>query len=105
MERKKDNYHVRPYPQQPKRFNQQLVATLDDLETTLVEKVPNLESIRDIQAKMHASLANSNDDQLVDQVRQLSTMIDQYQQKPTKAVLQKIVRQILKVRIALKHLH
>ncbi len=105
MEKKHENYHVRPFPQQPKRGGKELVATLDQLEVTLGSPMPNMEKLKTLQAKIHETAQNYNDDQLIDMLRQLSHGLDKYQQKPSRPALQKIVRQLLKVRIALKSMH
>ncbi len=104
MEKKHENYHIRPFPQQPKRGGKELVASLDQLEDAFGEKLPNIEKLGLIQSKMHEALQTTNDDKLVDMVRQLSNWLDQYRHKPTRALAQRIIQQSLKVRIQLKHL-
>lgn len=104
MEKKHENYHVRPFPQQPKRGGKELIATLDQLEKAFGEKLPDLERLGLIQGKMHEALKETNDDKLVDMARQLSNWLDEYKHKPTRALAQRIIQQSLKVRIQLKHL-
>ncbi|MBS0629459.1 MAG: hypothetical protein JSS30_04455 [Verrucomicrobia bacterium] len=104
MEHPHDPYHVRPFPQQPNRGGKQLTAALADLESALSEKVPNLEKLRAIQARIHNSASEINDDLLVDMLRQISEGIDKYGQKPGRAAFEKIIKQLMKLRIELKHL-
>jgi hypothetical protein len=105
MERKHENYHIRPFPQQPKRGGKLLVATLDELEDAFSVKRPDLEQLGLSQAKLHEALTTANDDALVDMVRQLSHFLDEYRQNPRPAFAQKVVEQLLKVRLQLKRLH
>jgi hypothetical protein len=37
-------------------------------------------------------------------IRQISNDLDAYREKPDKAILEKVLKQILKVRVELKHL-
>lgn len=104
MEHPHDPYHVRPFPQQPKRGGKALITALDDLEMAMGEKVPNHERLREIQARIHNCTANMNDDRLVDMLRQISQGIDNYEHKPGRASLEKVIKQLLKIRIELKHL-
>lgn len=104
MEHPHDPYHVRPFPQQPHRGGKQLISALADLESALSEKVPNLEKLREVQARIHNCSSEINDDRLVDMLRQISNGIDKYEQKPGRAAFEKIITQLLKVRIELKHL-
>lgn len=104
MEHPHDPYHVRPFPQQPRRGGKALITALSDLESAMGEKVPNLDRLREIQARIHNCTADMNDDRLVDMLRMISIGIDKYQQKPGRAAFEKVVKQILKVRIELKHL-
>lgn len=104
MEHPHDPYHVRPYPQQPHRGGKELKQALLDLESAFGEKVPNLEKLREIQARIHKCSSDINDDRLVDMLRQISTGIDKYEQKPGRAAFEKVVKQVLKVRVELKHL-
>lgn len=104
MEHPHDPYHVRPFPQQPKRGGKQLIEALADLETALGEKVPNLDKLREIQARIHNSASDINDDRLIDMLRIISEGIDKYKRKPGRAAFEKIVKQLMKVRVELKHL-
>lgn len=104
MEHPKDPYHVRPFPRQPHRGGKELKLALKDLESTLAETVPDLERLRAIQARIHEVANTYNDDRLIDMLRQISLDLDVYETKPERALLEKILKQILKVRIELKHL-
>ncbi len=104
MEHPHDPYHVRPFPQQPKRGGKKLISALADLESALSEKVPNLEKLREIQARIHNCSSDINDDRLVNMLRHISEGIDKYEQKPGREAFEKIIKQLLKVRIELKHL-
>jgi len=104
MEHPHEDYHVRPYPQQPKRGGKELVQALRDLEEAIEAEVPDLERLRNIQARIHASSASFNDDKLVDRLRTLSSYIDQYLGSPQKSVGQKLAQQVLQILIELKHL-
>lgn len=104
MEHPHDNYHVRPFPQQPHRGGKLLVLALDEVEEVFGQKTQSRERLKMLQVKMHESLEHANDDKLVDMVRELSNLIELYQQKPTKPLAQKVIKQLLKVRIQLKHL-
>jgi len=104
MEHPHDPYHVRPFPQQPKRGGKELATALTDLESALAEKVPNFDKLREIQARIHSCSANMNDDRLVDMLRLISEEIDQYEKQPGREAFEKIIKQLLKVRLELKHL-
>ncbi len=104
MEHPHDDYHVRPFPQQPKRGGKELIQALHDLEAMIGEEVPDLERLRDIQARIHASAGAYNDDRLVDRLRMLSNCIDQFLGSPQKAVGNNLAQQVLQLLIELKHL-
>ncbi|MDN3506586.1 MAG: hypothetical protein P0S96_05090 [Simkaniaceae bacterium] len=104
MEHPKDPYHVRPFPQQPHRGGKELKSAIADLESALGESVPDFERLRAIQARIHEKVNTYNDDRLVDMIRQISNNLEAYQEKPERAILEKILKQILKVRVELKHL-
>lgn len=104
MEHPHDPYHVRPFPQQPQRGGKELVLALTDLETLLSESVPDLEKLRLIQGRIHTTCNTFNDDRLIDMIRQMSNDLDLYKKAPSKEILQKIIHQLLKVRVELKHL-
>lgn len=104
MEHPKDPYHVRPFPQQPHRGGKEIVIALGELETALAEEIPDFEVLSSVQAKIHEAANNWNDDRLVDMVRTVSRDLDVYKEHPDKELLQKILVQILKVRVELKHL-
>lgn len=104
MEHPHDPYHVRPFPQQPHRGGKELIQALHDLELAFGEKKPNLEKLREIQARIHNCSSNINDDRLIDMLRQISQGIDKYEQKPGRTAFEKIVKQVLMVRFELRHL-
>jgi len=104
MEHPHDPYHVRPFPQQPHRGGKELIEALNDLENAFGEKVPNVAKLREIQARIHHCSQNINDDRLVDLLRQVSDGIDKFEQKPGRAAFEKIIKQVLKLRVELKHL-
>lgn len=104
MEHPKDPYHVRPFPQQPHHGNKDLQAALLELESTIGDTLPDLERLKMIQARIHTETNKCNDDKLVDMIRVLSEDLDLYFEKPKSSDLQKILKQILKVRVELKHL-
>ena len=104
MEHPHDPYHVRPFPQQPHRGGKELIEAINDLESAFSDKKPNLEKLKEIQSRIHKCSNNINDDRLIDMLRMISEGIDKYKQKPGRAALQKIVLQLLKVRVELKHL-
>ncbi len=104
MEHPKDPYHVRPFPKQPKREGKELITALGELENALAEEIPDFEVLRNVQDKIHEAVNTWNDDRLVDMVRTISHKLDAYKEHPDKELLQKILTQILKVRIELKHL-
>ena len=79
MEHPRDPYHVRPFPQQPHRGGKALVKALDDLETALGQSAPNHSRLREIQALIHQAANTSNDDKLVDMIRQMSMLIDEFE--------------------------
>ncbi len=104
MEHPHDPYHVRPFPQQPHRGGKELVAALADLETALSADIPDFEEIRAIQERIHRAANTFNDDRLVNQIRLISTGLDEYHQKPEKELKNSILERLLKVRVDLKHL-
>lgn len=104
MEHDHDNFHVRPFPQQPHRGGKMLAASLEELEEVFGEQSPNRERLKLLQAKIHESLQHANDDKLVDMVRELSNLLEKYYQRPSRSLAQRVVQQLLKVRIQLKHL-
>ena len=104
MEHPHDPYHVRPFPQQPKRGGKELVCALNDLETALTEPFPDLTLIQDIQSRIHRTANLYNDDRLVNLLLHISEDIDSYRKKPERVILEKILRELLKVKIELKHL-
>ena len=104
MEHPHDPYHVRPFPQQPKRGGKELTSALMDLEAALGEKKPDLEKLKAIQARIHYASNDINDSKLIEMLRQISQGIDNYEQKPGRAAFEKIVKQLLKVRFELKHI-
>lgn len=103
MEHPHDPYHVRPFPQQPHRGGKALLTALDDLEAALTESIPHLAQLRKIQANIHEVANHFNDDRLVDMIRQMTTALEQYEQKPSRTLREKIITTLLKIRIALKH--
>ena len=104
MEHPHDPYHVRPFPQQPKRGGKELIAALDDLEIALSEEVPNTERFRMIQARLHKTTNEFNDERLIDLIRQISQNLEKYQERFEKNILEEMQKAILKVRVELKHL-
>ena len=104
MEYPHEDYHVRPFPNQPKRGGKDLINALRDLESMLGEEVPNLDRLRDIQAQIHASANVFNDDRLVDRLRMLSNAIDQYLASPQTAASNQIAEQVMRILVELKHL-
>lgn len=97
-------YHVRPYPQQPRKGSVQLIHGLEDLEKAISTFPPNNKRLELAQATIHSASQQMNDDKLVDLLRLLSMGIDEYIQTGDENLPQKIFSQILKIRIALKHL-
>ncbi len=104
MEHPKDPFHVRPFPQQPHRGGKMLKTAIAELESALAESVPDLERLRAIQARIHEATNTFNDDRLVDMIRQITSNLEAYEAKPERAILENILKQILKVRVELKHL-
>lgn len=104
MEHPHDPYHVRPFPQQPHRGGKELMEALTDLESAFSEKVPNFEKFKEIQARIHKCSEHMNDDRLVDMLRLISEGIDKFEQDPGREALEKVIKQLLKVRVELKHL-
>lgn len=104
MEHPKDPYHVRPFPQNPKRGGKELINALGELEKALAGEIPDFEVLRTVQEKIHEAVNKWNDDRLVDMVRTISLKLDTYKEHPDKELLQKILVQILKIRVELKHL-
>jgi len=104
MEHPHDPYHVRPFPDQPHRGGKELVTALADLETALGESVPDLERLRTIQARIHETANHFNDDRLVDMIRQITNTLEKFEEKPEKALLEKMLTLLLKVKVELKHL-
>lgn len=104
MEHPKDPYHVRPFPKQPHRATKALKQALEELETACGETIPDFTRIREIQARIHHVANTYNDDRLIDMLRQLSTDLDALEEHPERKILEKIVKQILKVRVELKHM-
>ena len=104
MDHPDEPYHIRPFPRQPHRGGKELLEELSDLEGLLSESLPDLERLRTIQARVHTTANTYTDDLLVDMIRQMSNDIDLYHQNPNKKILLSIVKQILKIRIQLKHL-
>ncbi|NGX27166.1 MAG: hypothetical protein K940chlam6_01099 [Chlamydiae bacterium] len=104
MEHPKDPYHLRPFPQQPKRGGKELKTAIIELESALAESVPDFERLRAIKARIHTATNTFNDDRLVDMIRQISSNLEVYETKPEHEILEKILKQILKVRVELKHL-
>lgn len=99
-----DTYHVRPFPQQPHRGGKELITALAELEGALSDKVPDPKRLRLLQERVHKAANTCNDDRLVDMIRILSEGVDHFQEKPGREALEKILQQILKVRVELKHL-
>jgi hypothetical protein len=97
-------YHVRPFPQQPKKGSAKLIHSLYDLEKALAIFPPDIKKLEAIQASIHATTQLMNDDKLVDLLRQLSMSMDEYMKTSHEDLPQKIFSQILKIRIELKHL-
>lgn len=104
MEHPKDPYHVRPFPKQPSRGGKELISALGELEKALAGEIPDFEVLRTVQEKIHEAVNKWNDDRLVDMVRTISLKLDTYKEHPDKELLQKILVQILKIRVELKHL-
>lgn len=104
MEHPHDPYHVRPNPKQPRRGGKELMVALDDLESALTDKVPNIDRLRGIQERIHKTANTFNDDRLVDMLRILSNEVDAIREHPERAALEKILTHLLKIRVALKHL-
>ncbi|NGX37219.1 MAG: hypothetical protein K1000chlam2_00372 [Chlamydiae bacterium] len=104
MEHPHDPYHVRPFPQQPHRGGKELITAISDLEAALSESIPDFEKIRETQERIHTATNTSNDDRLVDMIRQLSHGVDAYMETPEHTILEKVLQQLLKIRVELKHL-
>lgn len=105
MEHPKDEpYHVRPFPRQPQRGTKELIEALKDLETACGAKVPDFEGIRAIQERIHKEANTYTDDKLIDMLRILSLNIDDFERQPGQKTLENVMKQILKVRVELKHL-
>ena len=105
MEHPHDPYHLRPFPQQPKRGGKEYMAVLEELESTLGgSEAPDLEKLQLLQERLHLSANLFNDDQLVDMTRTLSEMLENYRENKKPELLQQAVKQILKLRLSLKHL-
>lgn len=104
MEHPHENYHVRPFPQQPKRGGKELMEALQKLQGLLVEDVPNADQIREMQAHIHKTANTFNDDRLIDKLRMLSNGIDLFLGSPQKSVARDLEQQILKILVDLKHL-
>ena len=102
MEHPHDPYHVRPFPSQPHRGGKAFKTALGTLETVLSSDLPDFETLHLSQEHLHKAANTFNDDRLVDLIRQLSTLLDQYKETPEKALREKILKQILKLRIELK---
>ena len=97
-------YHVRPDPQQPHRGGKELALALKDLEEALSDTIPNIDRLKAIQARIHHTANTFNDDRLVDMLRILSADIDSLREKPEKKALERILQQLLKIKVELKHL-
>jgi|GEM_PF-2790890 len=104
MKHPEEPYHVRPFPQQPNRGGKELQSAIADLESALGESAPDFERLKAIQARIHEKVNTYNDDRLVDMIRQISKNLEAYEEKPERAILEKILQAILKVRVELKHL-
>lgn len=97
-------YHVRPFPQQPRRGGKKLVMELDDIEAALAGKIPDFEKLGSAQARMHHTANSINDDKLVNHLAHLSEYVDKFREEPSQELMQKVLVQIMKIRIELKHL-
>lgn len=104
MEHPHDPYHVRPFPQQPHRGGKALTTALTELETALNESVPNLERLRAIQARIHETANHFNDDRLIDMIRQITNILEKFEKRPNKELLEKMLILLMKVKVELKHL-
>ena len=104
MEHPHDPYHVRPFPKQPKRGGALLKAVLDELEKALSEKATPPEELRIIQKRLHDTANNIDDDALVNKLRHISEEIDHFEKKPQRAIVDKILQELMQVRVDLKHL-
>jgi len=104
MEHPHDPYHIRPFPQQPHRGGKALVTALADLETSLTDKVPDIERLKAIHARIHEEANKFNDDRLVDMIRQITNALEKYEEKPEKAHMETMLTLLLKMKVELKHL-
>ena len=104
MEHPHDDFHVRPFPQQPHRGGKELVSALADLEITLTEKLPDREKLKKITERIHDSVKKCNDDKLIDRLRQLLNAVDAYAGSHKQEDLASALTQLLKARVDLKHL-
>ena len=104
MEHPHDPYHVRPFPKQPHKWDKDLKTALKNLEEVLSSDLPDFERLRAIQARIHEKTQDCTDDRLVDMLRQISNGLDEFHAKPERAALEKILKQLLKLRVELKHL-
>lgn len=99
-----EDYHVRPFPRQPKRGGKELLEALKELEALLAEELPDLDRVREVQAKIHHSAADMTDDRLVDRLRAISQGVDRYLASPSKPTALSTNAEILKIFVDLKHL-
>lgn len=95
-------YHVRPYPQQPKRDNAQLLSALSDLEKAVNEGKISAEQVKDFSTRLYEATKFFNDDLLVDQLRVLLSNVEHFQKK--EAGSEKVAEGLIKIRVYLKRL-
>ena len=104
MEHPHDDYHVRPYPQQPKRGGHELITALRDLESMIGSEVPDLDRLKEIQIHIHTASSFFNDDRFVDRLRMLSTLIDQFLGSPQRSSGQNLREMAIQIFSDLKHM-
>ncbi|MCI0382477.1 MAG: hypothetical protein L0207_05460 [Chlamydiae bacterium] len=97
-------YHVRPFPQQPKRGGVKLIASLEELEKWLSLEGSKPDELDAILTKIHSATQTMNDAKLVDLLRQLTLDLDQYKSNPQESIKEKILKDLTIIRKELKHL-
>lgn len=95
-------YHVRPYPQQPKRDNAQLLSALSDLEKVVNTGKISAEQVKDFSKRIYEATKSFNDDLIVDQLRMLLSNVEHFQKGESGS--QKVAEGLIKIRVYLKRM-
>lgn len=95
-------YHVRPYPQQPKRDNAQLLSALSDLEKVVNTGKISPEQVKDFSKRLYEATKQFNDDLIVDQLRVLLADLEHFLKSNEGS--EKIAKGLIKIRVHLKRL-